>query len=155
MKAKVDRKDKDVEFHTLQFICQLTDILRPREEMTITQWAEKHMILPDTSNEPGRFRVERAPYQKEIMDAITNPIVRDVSVMSSAQIGKTFIILCGIGYFIDYEPTSQMMVLPTLQLSERFSKTRLATMINDVEVLGKKIAPPKSKDSDNTILFKQ
>ena len=155
MKAKVDRKDKDVEFHTLQFICQLTDILRPREEMTITQWAEKHMILPDTSNEPGRFRVDRAPYQKEIMDAITNPIVRDVSVMSSAQIGKTFIILCGIGYFIDYEPTSQMMVLPTLQLSERFSKTRLATMINDVEVLGKKIAPPKSKDSDNTILFKQ
>ena len=83
---KVDRKDKDVEFHTLQFICQLTDILRPREEMTITQWAEKHMILPDTSNEPGRFHVERAPYQKEIMDAITNPVVRDVSVMSLSLI---------------------------------------------------------------------
>lgn len=145
----------DVDFHTLQFICSLTSVLRPRDPLTITEWAEQHMILPSGSNESGRYRVKNMPFQKAIMDAITDPRVVDVVVMSSAQIGKTTIILCGIGYYIDYEPATQMMVLPTLQLGERFSKTRLAPMIRDVDVLADKIAPAKAKDSDNTILFKQ
>lgn len=148
-------KNVEVDFHTLQFICSLTKALVPRESLTITEWAEKNMVLPAGSNESGRFSTRNLPFQKEIMDAITDPNVVDVAVMSSAQVGKTTIILCGIGYYIDYEPATQMLVLPTLQLGERFSKTRLATMIRDVPVLAEKIAPAKAKDSDNTILFKQ
>ena len=148
-------KNVEVDFHTLQFICSLTKALVPRESLTITEWAEKNMVLPDGSNESGRFSTRNLPFQKAIMDAITDPNVVDVAVMSSAQVGKTTIILCGIGYYIDYEPATQMLVLPTLQLGERFSKTRLATMIRDVPVLAEKIAPAKAKDSDNTILFKQ
>lgn len=149
------KRNKDVDYQTLSFMCSITECLRPKEPLTITEWAEKHMVLPAGSNESGKYRVKNMPFQKEIMDAITDPRVVDVAVMSSAQIGKTTIILCGIGYYIDYEPATQMMVLPTLQLGERFSKTRLAPMIRDVDVLADKIAPAKSKDSDNTILFKQ
>lgn len=148
-------KNKNVDFHTLQFICTLTKKLRPRKELTVSQWAEKNMILPKGSNEAGRFSTDSVPYQKEIMDAITDPYVIDVSIMSSAQVGKTTIMLCGIGYYIDHEPATQLVVLPTLTLGEKFSKTRLAAMIRDIPVLRNRIAPPKSKDSDNTILFKE
>lgn len=79
------------------------------------------------------------------MDAITDPYVQDVSVMSSAQIGKTTMLLCGIGYYIDYEPATQLLVLPTLSLSEKFSKTRLATMIQDVPVLSEKLLRQSQK----------
>lgn len=149
------RKNKEVSFHTLYFICSLTKALRPKESISISQWADKHMILPEGSNEAGKFRTGNVPYQKEIMDAITDPHVIDVTVMSSSQVGKTTIILCGIGYYIEHEPSTQIMVLPTLSLGEKFSKTRLAQMIRDIQVLRDKIAPAKSKDSDNTILFKQ
>ncbi len=148
-------KVKEVSFHTLHFICSLAHVLRPKEEMTISQWADKNMVLPDGSNEAGRFSTGSVPYQKEIMDAITDIRVRDVTIMSSAQVGKTTIILCGIGYYIDYEPTTQLMVLPILTLGEKFSKTRLAPMIREIPALSQKIAPAKAKDSDNTILFKQ
>lgn len=148
-------KVKEVAFHTLFFICSLTKTLRPKEEMTVSQWADKNMVLPDGSNEAGHFRTANVPYQKEIMDAITDIHVRSVTIMSSSQVGKTTIILCGIGYYIEHEPAMQQVVLPTLSLGEKFSKTRLAHMIRDIPSLRKKIAPAKAKDSDNTILFKQ
>lgn len=148
------KKNKEVSWHTLNFICLLTKTLRPQEHMTVGQWADMHMVLPEGSNASGRFSTADVPYQREIMDAITDPYVKKVSVMSSAQVGKTTIILCGIGYYIDHEPSTQLIVLPTLTLGEKFSKTRLAAMIRDVPALREKITPAKAKDSDNTILFK-
>ncbi len=149
------KKNKEVSYHTLKFICDLAKILKPKEFMTISEWAEKNMILPQGSNEPGRFRVSNMPFQKEILDAIADPAVTDVSVMSSAQVGKTTIILCGIGYYIEYEPSTQLMVLPTLVLSKIFSKTRLASMLEDVKVLTESVKTTKSRDGDNTLLYKK
>lgn len=143
-----------VAYHTLHFICNLTNVLRPKDPLTISEWAGEHMVLPEGSNASGKFSTDSMPFQKEIMDAITNPVVRKVSVMTSSQIGKTTIILCGMGYYADYEPSTQMIVMPTLELGERFSKTRLAPMIREIPTLRDKIASPKSKDSDNTILYK-
>lgn len=148
-------RNREVSFHTLHFICSLACALRPKEDLTISQWADKNMVLPDGSNEAGHFNTSNVPYQKKIMDAITDIDVRDITVMSSSQVGKTTIILCGIGYYIEHEPSTQLMVLPTLTLGEKFSKTRLAPMIRDIPPLCEKIAPAKAKDSDNTILFKQ
>lgn len=149
------KKNEKVAYHTLHFICSLTRALRPKEKMSVSDWADKHMVLPGGSNKAGKFRSDSVPYQKEIMNAITDPAVTEVTVMSSAQIGKTTIVLCGIAYYIEHEPSTQLLVLPTLSLGEKFSKTRLAPMIRDIPVLRDKIAPAKSKDSDNTILFKQ
>ena len=149
------KKNEKVAYHTLHFICSLTRALRPKEKMSVSDWADKHMVLPGGSNKAGKFRSDSVPYQKEIMNAITDSAVTEVTVMSSAQIGKTTIVLCGIAYYIEHEPSTQLLVLPTLSLGEKFSKTRLAPMIRDIPVLRDKIAPAKSKDSDNTILFKQ
>lgn len=148
-------RKKKVDFHTLNFICKLAGNLRPKEDLTICQWAERNMVLPEGSNAAGRFKVGNMPHQQGIMDAITDPAVKNVTVMSSAQVGKTTILLCGIGYYIDHEPATQLVVLPTLSLGEKFSKTRLAKMIKDVKPLREKVAPPKTKDSGNTILFKE
>lgn len=81
-------KNKEVSYHTLAFICGLTKALRPKEHMTISQWADKNMVLPEGSNESGKFNTDSVPYQRAIMDAITDPYVTDVAVMSSAQAGK-------------------------------------------------------------------
>lgn len=147
--------NREVSWHTLQFMCSLTKILKPKENMTISEWADRYMVLPEGSNEAGRYSSDTIPYQKAIMDAITDPDVVDVSVMSSSQVGKTTIILCGIAYYIDYEPANQMLVIPTIKDAEKFSKTRLAEMISDVPQLSCKVADPKARNSSNTILLKK
>lgn len=149
------KKNEEVSYHTLRFICNLVKVLKPKKFMTISEWAEQNMVLPQGSNEPGRFRVSNMPFQKEILDAIADSGVTDVTIMSSAQVGKTTIILCGMGYYIEYEPSTQMMVLPTLVLSKIFSKTRLSTMLDDVKVLREKTGFSKSRDGDNTLLYKK
>ena len=145
---------REVSWHTLQLMCRLAGNLRPKESMTISQWADKYMVLPEGSNESGRYSSDTIPYQKDIMDAITDPEVVDVAVMSSSQVGKTTIIMCGIAYYIDYEPATQMLVMPTIKDAEKFSKTRLAQMIEDIPQLADKVADPKARNSNNTILLK-
>lgn len=145
---------REVSWHTLQLMCRLAGNLRPKESMTISQWADKYMVLPEGSNESGRYSSDTIPYQKDIMDAITDPEVVDVAVMSSSQVGKTTIIMCGIAYYIDYEPATQMLVMPTIKDAEKFSKTRLAQMIEDIPQLADKVADPKASNSNNTILLK-
>lgn len=143
-----------VSWHTLAFISGLAETLRPKAELTISQWAEENMVFSVGTNEPGQYTVDTAPYQKQIMDAIIDPEVVEAVIMSSAQIGKTTIEMCAIGYFIDYEPAMQMLVMPTLEDAEKFSKTKLAPMIADVKVLSEKVSKAKSRDSNNTLRLK-
>lgn len=146
--------NKEVSWHTLQLMSRLAELLRPKENMTISEWADKYMVLPEGSSEAGRFSSDTIPYQKAIMEAITDPEVTDVSVMSSAQVGKTTIIMCGIAYYIDYEPATQMLVMPTITDGEKFSKTRFSRMIEDIPQLASKVADAKTRNSSNTIMLK-
>lgn len=145
---------KEVTYRTTNFICSLAQALKPTEPMTVSEWAGRYMELPKGDANAGKYSVDYAPYQKAIMDAITDPEVVDVSVMSSSQIGKSLIMKCGIGYYIDHEPTTQLVVLPTVELGERFSRTSLAPMINDVKRIYDKVAKSKTRDSSNTIMAK-
>jgi phage terminase large subunit GpA-like protein len=94
--------------------------------------------------------------QKLIMDAVTAAGVEDVSVMSSAQIGKTEIMLCIAGYYMDYEPVPQMAVTPTLEMARAFSRNRLARMIDDTACLrGKVSGAGAERKTGNSILHKE
>ncbi|GHS90858.1 hypothetical protein AGMMS49957_17540 [Synergistales bacterium] len=96
----------------------------------------------------------RAPYQREIMDAISNPFTERVVMMTASQIGKTELLLNVIGYHVDQEPAPILKLDPTLELGEAFSKDRLAPMIRDTPALQGKIKDPRSRDSGNTLLHK-
>ena len=95
--------------------------------MTISEWADEYRRLSsESSAEPGRWRTSKAPYQKEIMDAICDVSIQKVVVMSAAQIGKTDgFILNPIGYFMHYDPSPIMVLQPTIQMGESFSKSFL------------------------------
>lgn len=144
----------DTSYRTVNFMCKIAQILNPTEPMTLSEWANNYMILPKGDAQAGRYNTKNAPFQKDIMDAITDPQVINVVVMSSAQIGKSLIMKSGIGYFIDHEPSTQMVILPTVDLGERFSKTSLVHMINDVQRVHDKVSEVKSRDSNNTICSK-
>lgn len=131
-------------------------ILRPPPDLTISQWAERHLYLSaEDSAEPGLYSCSRAPFQRGILDAIGDQTIESVSCMTSAQVGKTLMIKSVIGYYIDQDPSTILLVQPTIEMAETFSKDRLAPMVRDSPVLRGKIADSKSRDSGNTILRKQ
>lgn len=63
--------------------------LKPLPKTEVSTWADSYRILSQGAAEPGRWKTSRAPYQKEIMDAFTQPGIHRVVVMSSSQIGKS------------------------------------------------------------------
>ncbi len=89
------------------------------------------------------------------MDALSDPRVREIVVMSSAQVGKTEMLLNVIGYLVDQDPSPVLLLQPTLEMAEAFSKDRLAPMIRDTPALTRRFADPRSRDSGNTLLHKQ
>ncbi len=89
------------------------------------------------------------------MDAVCDPNIEVVMVMSSAQVGKTEIINNIVGYHIHQDPAPMLVVQPTEKLAESWSTDRLSPMIRDTEVLKKLIKDPRSRDSGNKILYKR
>ena len=132
------------------------NLFSPPPDFTISEWADaERKIPPEASAEPGQWRTSRAEYQREIMNAVSDPLTERVVVMTAAQVGKTEILLNTIGYFIDLEPGPILCLNPTLEMGQAFSKDRLAPMIRDTPVLRDKIKDPRSRDSGNTLLHKK
>ena len=128
----------------------------PPPDLTVSEWADKkRKISSEASAEPGQWRTSRAEYQREIMDAISDPFIERVVVMTAAQVGKSEILLNTSGYFIDQEPSPILILQPTLSMGQSFSKDRLAPMIRDTDVLREKVKDPRSRDSGNTVMHKK
>ena len=129
------------------------DIFRPPPDLSISEWADKYRFLSvEASPEPGKWFTARAEYQRQMMDAIKSS--ERVVIMTAAQVGKSELLLNTLGYFIHYDPCPILMLQPTIQMAEDFSKDRLAPMIRDTPVLAERVADPKSRTSGNTLLHK-
>lgn len=149
------RKIIDLPKHTMELLARSIAALKPPPELTLSQWADRYRVLSaEASAEPGRWHTDKAPYQREIMDAIGDPHVRKVVIMSAAQIGKTdAFILNPLAYYMDYTPAPILVMQPTLDMGQTFSKDRLAPMLRDTPELRNKV-DVKSRYSGNTILKK-
>ncbi len=90
-----------------------------------------------------------------MMDAVGEVGVSEVVYMTSSQIGKTEILNNIIGYFTHQDPSPMLLIQPTLDMAETWSKDRLAPMIRDTDVLTKLFGDPRSRDSNNTLLHKK
>jgi phage terminase large subunit GpA-like protein len=123
--------------------------------LTVSEWADRERVLsPESCAEPGKWHTARAEYQRGVMDALSDPRVETVIVMSASQIGKTEIINNIVGYFIDQEPSPMLLVQPTLEMGQSWSKDRFAPMLRDTPCLKGRVKDIRSKDSNNTIMHK-
>ena len=134
----------------------IAKILAPPPRLMVSDWADRYRRLSsESSAEPGQWNTSRAEYQRGIMDALNDPSTERVVLMTSAQVGKTEILLNAIGYYMDYDPSPIMVLQPTLDMAKTFSKDRLAPMLRDSPALKDKVGDPRSRDSDNTVLHKK
>ena len=133
------------------------DGLLPDPALTVSEWADRHRLLsPRASAEPGRYRTDRTPYIRAIIDALSpmNP-TRRVVVMKSAQVGFTEGGNNWIGYVIHHAPGPMLAVQPTVELAKRFSRQRIDPLISESPALRERVRPARSRDAGNTVLSKE
>lgn len=135
--------------------------LKPLPKTSVSQWADDYRMLSQgISAEPGRWKTSRAPYQKDIMDAFTQPGINRVVVKSASQVGKSDIMNNVLGRYAHLDPCAVMMIQPTIELAQDYSKSRISPMIRDTKVLSQVFYETKSedgaktRDGKNTILSK-
>jgi phage terminase large subunit GpA-like protein len=130
-------------------------LLIPPPALKVSEWADSYAYLPSGSPDPGRWVTEKAEYQRGIMDVFNDPTIETIVLMMAAQTGKSASFLNVTGYFCDQDPAHIMIVQPTIELAEKFSKDRVAKMIADTPKLKGLFASPRSRDSNNTLLHKE
>ena len=130
-------------------------MFRPPAQQTVSEWADTNRVLvSESSAEPGAWRTDRAPYQREIMDSFTQPGIWQIVIMASAQVGKSEIELNMMGCAIDNDPGPMLYIQPTDKVAEDYSKRRIQPMINACPTLRDKVFKQKSRDAANTITMK-
>jgi phage terminase large subunit GpA-like protein len=114
---------------------------RPPEKLSVSDWADHHRVLPTKNQaEPGPWETSRTPYLREIMDAMHEPEVREVTFCKSTQVGGTEALLNCLGWSMDQDPDPAVYLMPTDKARDDFMRDRVKPMID----LSPRLRPLKS-----------
>jgi phage terminase large subunit GpA-like protein len=140
---------------TRELAHDLMATFEPPPDITVSTWADaERRLSSEASAEPGPWRTARAEYQRGIMDAIHDPSAQTIVIEGSAQFGKTEILLNLLGYHVDLDPCPILIVQPTLEMAQAFSKDRLSPMLRDTPALRGRVQDERMRDASSTLLRK-
>lgn len=103
----------------------ISKVLKPMEDLTVSQWAERFRILDGASNLKGRWSNDITPYLKGIMDALNDPDIRRIFFCKASQIGGTEALINMLCYIIHRSPAPTMIVYPNDDLAKDISNDKL------------------------------
>lgn len=106
-------------------------ILRKKKTIPVSEWSERHRIVPGDSSVPGRWRNSTTQYLAGIMDASFFPSVEEIIVCAPPQTGKSDVVNNCIGYAIDRKPGNVLYIYPDEQTAKENSKDRIQMMIKE------------------------
>lgn len=127
------------------WMIQAIEVLRPRERLPVSVWAERHRILPDTNAIPGPWRNSVTPYLAEIMDTFSDEDVEIIVFVKPTQVGGTSAMENMLGSLIDQDPGPTMVVYPSDSLAERTVEAKLEPMIKQCKPLAARFRESESQ----------
>ena len=90
----------------------------------LSAWIERNVRLSELSAKPGAMRLW--PWQREIADAIGDPAIERVTVIKSARVGYTSLVIAALAHYCARDPCPVLAILPTIADSRDF-------IVSDVE----------------------
>lgn len=121
-------------------------------ERTVSEWADAHRVLgPEEGRYPGPWRTDRVPYLRDIMDALTlSHPSRRVTLMASAQIGKTMALLNVAGQIIAETPATVLWVLPSIDEAQKFNREKLEPLLTNSPAVAARLKALVSRSGDGS-----
>lgn len=122
------------------------EALLPPPNVPLSKFAERNIRLDETiTATPGRMRL--LPYQREMLDVMTDPSIEKVTFKKSARLGMSTVINAAIAHFVDNDPSPILCVLPR-ESDARTMAVNLERMFDASPALAGRLAYVRN-DSEN------
>jgi len=134
----------------------LARVTEPPAPVDYLKWAEENIVFSERESQfPGPYNRGRFRYFDAVLQALSpDDPCRIVTLMGSAQLGKTVIANVFTGGSMAMDPRDMMFVHPTEDNASRWSKLKLTPMLKGTPSL-RAIFPERSRDGSNSILLKE
>ena len=87
------------------------DAFRPPAKLALAEWIQSSVFLPSSiAAQPGRMRLWKP--QIEIANSIGDDTLERVSILKSARVGATQLMVGAIGHFVENDPSPVLCVVP-------------------------------------------
>jgi phage terminase large subunit GpA-like protein len=135
------------------YLERLAKACAPRPHLTVSQWADQYRWLSQKgSGEPGKWKTERNPMLREIMDCLSlNSDVRRIVVMKPSQVGITEACVNWIGYVMQHAPAPMMVLLPTIENRDAWIKQKLNPLLTDTPAIADIFDANRQRDTSNSM----
>lgn len=146
----------DAEATVLRAFARAFEVPPPRD---VAQWADAERVVSAESGSqwPGRWRTDRVPYLRAIMEVMTlaHPC-RRVTLLKSAQIGGSESGLNLIGQVMAETPAPILVMLPSIDMMLGYNRLKLDPMIQSTPALSRRVDAITNRDeSGSTVTFKR
>ncbi len=113
-----------------EYIKKSLELLKPPEELTVSEWAGKYRFLDERSSSmPGKWKNEMTPYLVGIMDEFNNCQTEKIVFCKCTQLGGTEALNNMICFSVAQDPAPMMIVYPTSELADSVVEQRIKPML--------------------------
>lgn len=127
--------------------------LRPPPKIRLSTWIESELYLSSGTALPGKIRLY--PFQKGIADAISDPLLPRVSVLKSARIGYTTLLVGAIANYVVNDPSLILAVLPTEDDARKFVVSDIEPIFAESPALAQSISSDQKEGHRSTMLSRR
>lgn len=128
--------------------------LRPPPKLRLSEWIEREIILPpEVSALPGKVKLY--PFQREIADAIGDATVERVTVLKSARIGYTTVLVGALANHVANDPATMLALLPTEDDCRRLVVSDIEPIFSATPALSGALSGDQMENNRNTMLSRR
>ena len=128
--------------------------LIPPPRLKLSDWIEANLVLPaGTSALPGRVRL--FPYQREIADAISDPLLERVTLLKATRVGFSSLLTAAIGSHVVNDPAPILLLLPTQDDCRDVVVSELEPVFAATPVLRGLLSDDTEQGERNTLLSRR
>ena len=121
----------------------------PAGMRSVSAWAEANRYV-DRGARKGRWSNRTVPFATDVMDAFTDPDVREIVFMKPSQVAGSEILANVVGYYIDVEPTEIAYVAEKEDKAKAWTQESFDTMCRTTDVL-RRIVKTASEDNNQNV----
>ena len=132
---------------TMKVLKRAIKILKPPQKYKPSEWAEKHLVLPDGAAAGQKLKLYS--FQKEMLDIIESDQYRKVVYKTSAQIAKTTLLNSALFYWMATDPSNIGIAQSSLSELKQWKSAKIDKTIEAVPVLSELVTDKNDKTKAN------
>jgi hypothetical protein len=99
--------------------------LRAAKKLGCAEWCEKYVKLPEMGADPGKLKINKTPYMRELYDAVSDPRVHVITLMKCPQSGGSTWLFSAIQYLMATWGKIGMYVTSTKEMATKAAKEEI------------------------------